>query len=146
MQTSEMAWWHQGEGLTQRIDRYQRGTREFIEHGLTVRGVEYFDAVQVQRLARERIAARLRQVDVLVSPTASAVAPPLSEESTGQPAWQSPWSFTGFPSVSLPTGLSPDGLPTAIQLGLGPWQEARLLSIAAWVEQTLDVRLPPPRI
>lgn len=146
MQLSEMAWWHQREGLLERMDLYQRATREFLERGLAVSGVEYYDALQVRRGARARIAARLREVDILVSPTTSAPAPPLSEQSTGQPAWQSPWSLTGFPSITLPTGLTPDGLPTAIQLGAAEWQEAKLLSIAAWVEQALDVHLPPPRI
>jgi Asp-tRNA(Asn)/Glu-tRNA(Gln) amidotransferase A subunit family amidase len=146
IQLTEMAWWHRREGLVDRMDLYQRGTRDYIERGLAVRAVDYYDAIQVRRLARERMTARLDEVDILVSPTTSAPAPPLREQSTGQPAWQSPWSLTGFPSITLPIGLTADGLPTGIQLGAAPWQEARLLNIAAWVEKTLDARLPPPAI
>ena len=35
---------------------------------------------------------------------------------TGDPAFNSPWSYTGLPTVSFPIGLAPDGLPVAIQL------------------------------
>ena len=54
---------------------------------------------------------------------------------TGDPAFNSPWSYTGLPTVSLPAGWSADGLPLAIQLVGPPWQEAELLAAAAMVRR-----------
>ncbi len=144
MQLSEMASWHKHAGLLDRMDLYQSRTREFLERGLTVSGVDYYDGERLRRATRAKFEARLREVDVLVSPTTSALAPPLSLSSTGEPAWQSPWSFIGFPSITLPTGQASNGLPTGIQLGAGAWQEAKLLRVAAWVEGALGVHLPAP--
>ena len=58
--------------------------------------------------------------------------------------FQSPWSFTGFPSISIPVGLAGNGLPLGAQLASAPLQEARLLAAAHWAEQALGVELIPP--
>jgi len=47
--------------------------------------------------------------------------------------------------VSLPVGLSPDGLPLAIQLVGARGKHEWLLAAAAWVEKALGVGpLTPP--
>ena len=60
-------------------------------------------------------------------------------ETTGSPALQAVVTMFGLPSISLPAGLSPDGLPVGFQLvattALG---NARLLRIARWLEDLLD--------
>lgn len=48
-------------------------------------------------------------------------------------------SLLGIPSVSLPCGFTPDGLPIGLQLAAPPHAEARLLQIAAAIEARLDV-------
>jgi aspartyl-tRNA(Asn)/glutamyl-tRNA(Gln) amidotransferase subunit A len=62
---------------------------------------------------------------------------PANMTTTGNPAFQSPWSYAGVPVVSIPCGTATDGLPCALQF-VGPrWSEANLLAIAAWCENTL---------
>ena len=56
---------------------------------------------------------------------------------TGDPKFNSPWSYSGLPVVSLPCGLAADGLPVAVQLVGRPFAEASLLSAAAWCEECL---------
>jgi aspartyl-tRNA(Asn)/glutamyl-tRNA(Gln) amidotransferase subunit A len=64
---------------------------------------------------------------------------------TGDPAFNSPWSFTGLPTVSLPVERDSAGLPLAIQLVGRPWTEALLLAAAAWCEEALGFsRIEPP--
>ena len=46
-----------------------------------------------------------------------------------------------MPTVSIPIGLSPDGLPLALQLVGRSGEEARLLEAAAWCEEVLNVAL-----
>jgi Asp-tRNA(Asn)/Glu-tRNA(Gln) amidotransferase A subunit family amidase len=48
-----------------------------------------------------------------------------------------------MPSISLPTGLAPDGLPYAVQLSGPPWCEARLLAAAAWCERVIGFKEAP---
>jgi aspartyl-tRNA(Asn)/glutamyl-tRNA(Gln) amidotransferase subunit A len=73
--------------------------------------------------------------DALLTPATTGAAPPI--ETTGKPIFNSPWSYTGLPTVSLPFAWTPDGLPLSLQL-IGPrWGEATLLGIAAQWEQTI---------
>ena len=85
----------------------------------------------------------LREVDALLVPATTGPAPDAG--TTGNPAFNSPWSYIGFPAVSLPSAWTSDGLPLAIQLVDVPWSEAELLAVSAWCEGTLRVeqREPP---
>jgi Asp-tRNA(Asn)/Glu-tRNA(Gln) amidotransferase A subunit family amidase len=57
-----------------------------------------------------------------------------------------PFSLVGFPSLSLPSGVSqPEGLPLAVQLVSAPWHEPRLLSVGRWCEAQLPPMPAPPR-
>ena len=76
-------------------------------------------------------------------PTASGPAP-RDLTSTGDTRFQSAWSYTGFPSITIPIGLASNGLPLGMQLAAAPFEEAKLLRVAHWAEQTLGVRLRPP--
>jgi Asp-tRNA(Asn)/Glu-tRNA(Gln) amidotransferase A subunit family amidase len=85
----------------------------------------------------------MERVSVLLSPTAVTPAPK-DLTNTGDLRFQSPWTFLGLPAISLPSGLANDGLPFGIQFAAGAFQEARLLSAAAWCERALGVTLAPP--
>ncbi|MEK7681884.1 MAG: amidase family protein, partial [Chloroflexota bacterium] len=69
---------------------------------------------------------------------------PRGRSSTGDPAFQTPWSYCGFPSVSLPTGTTESGLPLGVQLVAARWRDRRLLRVARWCEAALDFRSRPP--
>jgi Asp-tRNA(Asn)/Glu-tRNA(Gln) amidotransferase A subunit family amidase len=45
-----------------------------------------------------------------------------------------PWSFTGFPAVSVPCGWS-DGLPVGVQLVAAPGREDLLVAAGASLER-----------
>jgi Asp-tRNA(Asn)/Glu-tRNA(Gln) amidotransferase A subunit family amidase len=122
---------------------YDPRLRAYLETGRLLPGVSY---VRAQRL-RRRIEAEVERcfvgVDVLMLPTATDVAPGM--ETTGDRSLQTPSSLTGLPAISLPSGLSPQRLPLAIQLVAARWQESRLLEAARWCESQLG-RLPPPPV
>jgi len=144
VQGAEMAHWHIKEGLWARQEKYKSGTQAFIARGAGFPGHEYVEGQIARARTREQFTEALGKVDILVSPTTSAPAPALSENFTGDPAWQSPWTFIGLPVICLPTGLSDKGLPTSIQFGAKAFDEARLLGIASWVESTLGVTMSVP--
>ena len=63
--------------------------------------------------------------------------------STGDGIFCAPASFTGLPSIALPSGMAERGLPLSVQLIGWPFTEGRLLSVAAWVERVVDFDLEP---
>jgi aspartyl-tRNA(Asn)/glutamyl-tRNA(Gln) amidotransferase subunit A len=80
-------------------------------------------------------------VHVLLCPATTGPAPGVA--TTGDPAFNSPWSYTGLPVVSFPVGLSEEGLPLAIQLvGKNDLYEEKLFQAAAWCENILAGRMP----
>ncbi len=78
----------------------------------------------------------LDETDVLLTSATTSPAPDVA--TTGDPAFNSPWSYTGLPTVSIPFAWTPDGLPLAIQLVGNLWTEDHLLACAAWCERALE--------
>jgi aspartyl-tRNA(Asn)/glutamyl-tRNA(Gln) amidotransferase subunit A len=116
---------------------------DYIEAGFLHTGAMYVAAANLRREVQGLARAALSNVDALLTPTASGPAP-RDLTHTGDTRFQSPWSYTGFPSITVPIGLSSNGLPLGAQMASLPFQEARLLGVARWVEQTLGVDLNPP--
>ena len=75
----------------------------------------------------------MKGLDALVAPAATGPAPDRS--STGDPAFNSPWSYLGFPTVSFPVGYSAERLPLAVQLIGRPGTDLELLRLARRLEQ-----------
>lgn len=118
---------------------YPKHIGEAVKAGQAITAVDYLAAQARRRAFRTDMGAVAHRYDALVSPTAAGPAPK-GLESTGDPYFCAPWSFAGMPSISLPTGLAPDGLPYAIQLSGAPWGEARLLAAAAWCERVIGFK------
>jgi aspartyl-tRNA(Asn)/glutamyl-tRNA(Gln) amidotransferase subunit A len=129
--------------LREHPDDYGPRITALLEEGLACPAPEYVRTREHQRRLIEEFSACFEGVDALMTPATTSSAP--SAETTGDPAFNSPWSYTGFPTVSFPAGWSSDGLPLAIQLVGRPWSEADLLATAAWCESALefDFREPP---
>jgi aspartyl-tRNA(Asn)/glutamyl-tRNA(Gln) amidotransferase subunit A len=114
-----------------------------LQEGLSCKATEYADCKEHQRQLTQQMDSFIREVDALLVP--ATTSPPPDSTTTGDPAFNSPWSYVGFPTVSIPSAWTPDGLPLAIQLVGVPWSEAEVLAVAAWCEETLAVeqREPP---
>jgi Asp-tRNA(Asn)/Glu-tRNA(Gln) amidotransferase A subunit family amidase len=130
------------EALEKRPETFSPKTREFLEKGLTMPAPDYVRAKEVQRRMRNESAEIFERFDVILVPTAPTTAP-AGLESTGDPIFNNPWSMTGNPAVSLPSGLSESGLPLAIQLVGSSFAEGRLLAIAQWCERLIAFRHVP---
>src|SRR3954469_7952834 len=108
--------------------------RARLDQGWKVPRAEY-DALreQARRLRRE-LAAALREVDFLLTPSAPSEAP-ASPASTAAPFSTRAWTLLGVPCVPLPFGKGPHGLPLAVQL-VGPHEtDMALLAWAGWAEK-----------
>jgi aspartyl-tRNA(Asn)/glutamyl-tRNA(Gln) amidotransferase subunit A len=137
----EAAHYHESR-LRRRPDDYGPKIRSLLEEGLACPAPEYARCKEHQRRLSDDAAACLGEVDALLTPATTSPAP--GAETTGDPAFNSPWSYTGMPTVSLPAGWSAEGLPLAIQLVGRPWAEADLLAVAAWCEDVLAVEPRDP--
>jgi aspartyl-tRNA(Asn)/glutamyl-tRNA(Gln) amidotransferase subunit A len=126
-----------------RRDQYGAKLRQTIETGLVVPGVEYLRAQRLRRLFQAELPSLFGDVDVLLTPATPAPAP-RDLTTTGDPRFQSPWTYAGVPTIALPSGRSQGGLPLGVQLVAPAGREERLLQAARWCEATLDVTLMPP--
>jgi Asp-tRNA(Asn)/Glu-tRNA(Gln) amidotransferase A subunit family amidase len=122
-------------------DHYAPRIRALVEIGQLVPATLYLRAQRLRRRFRQEVAALFREVDCLVMPTASNLAP--TRETTGDRTFQAPWSLIGLPALTIPAGLA-DGLPVGLQIVADAWHEPRLLAAARWVETILPALPLPP--
>jgi Asp-tRNA(Asn)/Glu-tRNA(Gln) amidotransferase A subunit family amidase len=130
----DMAAWHRERFRKLRFD-YLPTTAGFIEEGLLITDDRYQAARREQTRAIAAADAILDGVDALVCPAARGPAPDLS--TTGDPSFQSLWTYTGQPSITFAMGLSDNGLPLGIQLIGRRFDEVGLFRVAAWCEAVL---------
>ncbi len=130
--------------LLRHSDDYDPRIRALVEEGLNCPAPEYVRCKEHQKRLRCEMEPCFDAVDALLTPATTSPAPDAA--TTGDPAFQSPWSYTGFPTISFPAGLSNEGLPLAIQLVGRPWSENKLFSVALWCEEALGVVLGEPPV
>lgn len=114
-------------------DDYPPQIQALVEEGRSISVVDYIQALDLRQSLLEAVDRATLSVHALVVPAALGPAPDRS--TTGDPAFNSPWTFTRSPTVSFPIGLSGEGLPLAIQVvghrcGLP-------FDIAGWCEQVI---------
>lgn len=117
---------------------YLPNIRKLIEEGLNCPAPEYARAKQHQLALREEMLNLMVEDVIYITPATTCPAP--DKGTTGDPAFNSPWSYVGLPTISLPTGEYVDGLPICLQLIGSIWNEDLLFQTAAWVEEALGVR------
>ncbi len=137
----EAAAYHRPHFAVRRAD-YGPKVASLIDEGIACSSLDYAVALQEQSKFRGEALAAMEPFDALLLPATTDAAPDVS--TTGNPAFNSPWSCSGLPLVSLPCGLTSDGLPVSLQLIGRPNDEARLLAIAAWCERGVGFQAMPP--
>ena len=74
---------------------------------------------------------------VALSPATVSSAPPFEDHDTGDPQFNSVWSFSGLSTCGVPACLGEDGLPLSLQLGAA-CESFALYQAAAWCEAVLE--------
>lgn len=158
---NEIAWaeatlYHQQAGwYPRRAEEYGEDVRSRMAMGEKVAAVDYLKALEVRDkfIAGFHLALLENEVDLIVAPTTPITAPRIDEEkiSIGGSEHNTralllrnnrPANLGGVPAISVPCGLTPQGLPTGLQLMAAVTDEPLLLEIAARFEQAapLDAR------
>lgn len=96
----------------------------------------YLEALRAKRALQHEMAALFADVHVLAMPTVPAPAPE-GLESTGDASFQVPWSLTGFPTTTIPSGLATNGLPLGLQFAGAPWTDHLVIKAAMAAEAVL---------
>lgn len=126
-------------------DDYRPNVRANVEVAMLVPAALYVHALRHRRRLRPLMLDLLTEVDGLIAPTAPDLPPRRNTElRLGDSRFQAIWSAFGFPNITLPTGVGPEGLPRAIQVIGRPTCEYELLQIAAWCEATLGTGAAAP--
>jgi indoleacetamide hydrolase len=125
--------------------------RALSKFNLLLPGAALARGDRVRAQLRRSLASAFEQVDVLAWPTVPAPPPPIADTTVQLPSGPVPADFAnvrqggignlaGVPGMSVPCGLTSQGLPVALQL-LGPWgEDERLLDVAELLEQATDRR------
>jgi aspartyl-tRNA(Asn)/glutamyl-tRNA(Gln) amidotransferase subunit A len=131
---------HHAEAAAVHIDRYRTRANDYgsklraiIEAGLQIPAPTYLRAQQIRTVVIAKLRALFEHVAVIATPAALGPAPE-GLASTGSPVLNRPFSFTGFPSVTVPCGFVGAGLPVGVQLAGRPFDEATVLRVAAAYE------------
>jgi Asp-tRNA(Asn)/Glu-tRNA(Gln) amidotransferase A subunit family amidase len=117
-------------------EAYPPQLRIRLEKGAEIAAHEYTEHLRHRILFQREMCAQMTDVDAVFMPVASTTAP-RGLSSTGSSYFNRPWTVSGFPAMSLPTGLDKHGLPCGVQLAAQPYAEERLLDVAAWCERVL---------
>ena len=108
------------------------------------RETEHYRQAMIKRRAlRAAVLATLEElrIDALAYPTLRRKPAMIGEAQGGTNCQLS--ATTGLPAIAMPAGFSTDGLPIALELLGGAWEEARLLKYAYAWEQATKPRRPP---
>ncbi|HEY2459197.1 MAG TPA: amidase [Candidatus Acidoferrum sp.] len=160
---NQIAWaeathYHQQEGwYPSRSADYGEDVRGRLEMGRQVTATSYLEALDTRAKFIEQFHRALAgaRVDALLVPTVPIVAPLIGQETIriAEKEWPTralllranrPANLAGIPAISIPCGLTVDGLPVGLQLIGVNGSESRLLAIAkAYERERGDWQRPP---
>ncbi|ARP84462.1 hypothetical protein CAL12_10065 [Bordetella genomosp. 8] len=115
-------------------------THDTVRKGLEIGHGDYLEQQHLRAQVAARWAARLADVDFIVTPSAPGEAP-AGLDNTGSSIYNRIWSLLGWPCIHLPTARGQLGLPVGVQwVGL-PDTDAALLQWAAALHASIDTRV-----
>lgn len=127
-----------------------------LQNGLSVPAVLYLEAMRWRGPALAAHIAATANVDAVLAPVAPVAAPTIAESDVGnapdaEAVIQRLTRFTrtinylGLPSLTIPSGFTPKGLPVGMQLVGRSFDEATLLTIGAAFQRATDfhAKVPP---
>jgi len=127
--------WH----LTRYRD-FGEDVRSRLNLGMAVSAVQYLKAQRYRRLAQKNFQEVFKKVDALVTPQLPITAPKIGQESVslGKRTEAVPSALTrftriynliGIPSLTVPCGFSPSGMPAGLQIAAKPFDEQTVLKV-----------------
>ena len=146
------------EWMRTRPQDYGDDVRRLLEIGMTIPASSYVRAQRARARTLAEAEAALADHNLLVAPGSAIVAPKIGQTRILQEGgdavdvvsailrFTSPFDVTGQPALAIPTGLSSDGLPIAMQIVGRPFGEVEVIQVAAAYERARGAIPAPPEI
>ncbi|UOO75942.1 Asp-tRNA(Asn)/Glu-tRNA(Gln) amidotransferase subunit GatA [Neisseria sp. Dent CA1/247] len=110
----------------------------------------YLKAQKLRRLVANDFQTALQQCDIILAPTAPTAAPKLGSDINDpvqmylSDIYTIAVNLAGLPAMTLPAGISSDGLPIGVQLIGNYFAEAKLLGVAHQMQLESDWHIKIP--
>lgn len=121
---------------TRRFDLLGPKTRAYLLEGVDHDPERYRWAKGIQAACQAAIAKTFERVDALITPSAPGEAPK-DPTDTGTAIFNSIWTLTWVPCVTLPGLKGPNGMPVGTQVVGNIGDDTRTLAIADWVHKAI---------
>jgi Asp-tRNA(Asn)/Glu-tRNA(Gln) amidotransferase A subunit family amidase len=118
------------------------GLRAFLVEGAAVPQARYEEALATRSELQKVFEDYVANFDAVVTPAVPGPAPK-GLQSTGDPTFSTIWTLLGVPAMTIPTGLTSDGLPLAIQIVAGVGNDHELLGVASLSEEVFQFSAAP---
>ena len=132
------------EKLRSRPQNFDPATRDRFLAGALIPSNWYIQAQRFRKWYRDKVREIFQNVDVIIAPTTPISAPLIGQQTMrldgeeilvrpylGQ--FTQPLSFIGLPVLSIPI-QRPNALPLGVQLIAAPYNEAKIIQVAAYLE------------
>lgn len=138
-----------------RWSEFGRAFHEILVSGSAVSGLDYVRALRLRALMIDEMTTTFGDLDFFVSPTSCIVAPPVGAEEVNIDGEDVPlgkivarntsiFNVCGFPALSVPCGVTGDGLPVGLQISASPDMEPMCFRVGAILESSLRLQRTPP--
>jgi aspartyl-tRNA(Asn)/glutamyl-tRNA(Gln) amidotransferase subunit A len=128
-----------------------------LQNGLAIPGVLYLETMRWRGQALAAHNAATSGVDAVLAPVAPVAAPTITESDVGNgpdaagllqrvTRFTRPINYLGLPSLAIPAGFTPKGLPVGLQLIGRSFDEATLLTIGAAFQRATDFHDKVPQL
>lgn len=132
--------------LETRPGDYGEDVRQMLERGTKFSAVEYIARRKQAAELRNNMIKVLETCSAFITPTTPIPAPRIGAKMVSIKGAEVdvysvlskltlPFNVTGLPALSLPVGLSKEGLPLALQIAGGPFNEGKILGIGRAYEE-----------
>jgi aspartyl-tRNA(Asn)/glutamyl-tRNA(Gln) amidotransferase subunit A len=130
---AEMAAFHRLR-LAERRREFPPRLLVLVEEGAAISAADYINGQRIRRLEAAALSQLLDGITALATPT-TATAAPKGQAQTGDWSFNLPFSASGHPSMTVPSGVDRSGLPVGLQLVAAHGREDRLFAVGRLFQQ-----------
>jgi Asp-tRNA(Asn)/Glu-tRNA(Gln) amidotransferase A subunit family amidase len=136
--------------LKTRFNDYGELFRDRMALGGFIRATDYVQALRRRRTLCQELKAAMADCDILVSASQVSEAPKITDVpkwgTMEKPSLTMPFNLTGYPAMSVCTGLGSGGLPISMQLIARPFAETTLFQAGHAYEVAVGTRKRRPEV
>lgn len=136
--------------LQDRPQDFGDDVRKLLERSQETTAVDYIAAQDFRRGFTRRMETLMAACDVFVAPTSTIAAAPVDDrpEDYNRHAWKNTivFNFTGQPSISVPCGVTQQGLPVGLMVSGRLFEDETVLRFASAYEQARAWNGRPPEL